>query len=173
MPRKIQWRWFLISLLVGVLALVVYFGGGWLLSLFGSAWRPRVWTGMLCLVALAANSVLIAGVVLISTAGIHFHWWHLLVKGVAAIALAVLLVVGDYLALLGFAFSYQPEHVMVKDGQKVVACVNSFLDVYVNYYEWQGPLTMSKDAVGSEYYGKGGFDPFDGAHDDYKPIERE
>lgn len=168
--RRIQWLWLLGSLLVGAAVLAIYFCGGWLLACLGSAWRPWVRSAAFCLVVLAANSAVIALAVLICTAGNRFRWWVLLVKTVAAIALAMMLVAGDYLALLGFAFSYQPEHVMVRDGQKVVACVRSFLQVYVDYYDWHSPLTMSKETVYTEYYGRGGYDPFDGEHDDYQPV---
>lgn len=39
--------------------------------------------------------------------------------------------------LLGLAFSHEPEHVVQRGGQKMVAVVNSFLVVYVDYHAYR------------------------------------
>lgn len=64
------------------------------------------------------------------------------------------------LCFFGFAFAYQPEHVVIKNGIKTVACVNSFTDVSVYYYEYKNPIFRGKEKIGGEWYGSGGYDPF-------------
>lgn len=57
-------------------------------------------------------------------------------------------------------FSYCPEHIVLYNGTKMVASVDSFLDVDVNYYQYKNALFYGKQLV-YEYYGSGGYDPFD------------
>lgn len=56
-------------------------------------------------------------------------------------------------------FSYTPEHVVMRNEIKMVARVRSFLEVYVDYYQYKNVLFMGKE-LGYEYYGNGGYDPF-------------
>ena len=57
-------------------------------------------------------------------------------------------------------FSYTPEHVVVRNDIKMVARVRSFLDVCVDYYQYENTLFAGKK-LGYEYYGSGGYDPFE------------
>ena len=58
-------------------------------------------------------------------------------------------------------------HIVEKDGIKCVAYVRSFLQVYVDYYEYKNPLIIGNEVLFTDYFGKGGFDPFvDGYEDD-------
>ena len=54
--------------------------------------------------------------------------------------------------------SYRPEHVIEKNGYTMVARVRSFLDEYVDYYLYKGPLFYGQN-MGYEYYSSGGNDP--------------
>lgn len=54
--------------------------------------------------------------------------------------------------------SYHPEHIVEKNGYKLVARVHCFPDKYVCYYQYKGPLFYGQ-AIGYEYYGIGGSDP--------------
>lgn len=67
-----------------------------------------------------------------------------------------------FLALCFFiyAFTFEPEHVVVRNNQKFVACVVSFTDVNVYYYEYKGKLFRGEKKLGEEWYGSGGYDPF-------------
>ena len=67
------------------------------------------------------------------------------------------LLAGTFLALLE-AFSFTPEHTVVKYEIPMIARVHSFLDESVSYYEDKGPLFYGKE-LGYEYYGSGGNDP--------------
>lgn len=73
--------------------------------------------------------------------------------------------------LLILVFSYSPEHVITKDGKKYVAYVSSFLRVHVSYYDYINPFLVGNKEKIYEDYGKGGYDPFDGKHYEYKPIQ--
>lgn len=58
-------------------------------------------------------------------------------------------------------FAYKPEHVVIKDGQKMIAYVNGFMDTYVEYYEYKSFFTVGNKIKIKEYYGSGGFDPIE------------
>lgn len=89
-----------------------------------------------------------------------------LVRNVLHLAsVAGVLVFGFYF-LIFMAFAHTPEHVVEKNGIKMVARVNSFLDVIVDYYQYKNPLFYGKP-LGQEWYGSGGYDPF--VHDE--PLE--
>lgn len=60
-----------------------------------------------------------------------------------------------------FAFSYEPEHVVEKDGKRMVAYVNSFLQVNVYYFDYVNPFIRGSQIRISEDYGNGGYDPFE------------
>lgn len=59
------------------------------------------------------------------------------------------------------AFAYKPEHVVVKHNQKMIAYVNSFLDVTVDYYPYKNVFVCGKESIGHEWYGSGSWDPFE------------
>lgn len=56
-------------------------------------------------------------------------------------------------------FAYQPEHIVMRDGKKMVAYVNGFMDTYVEYYDYKSSFTVGNKLKIKEYYGEGGFDP--------------
>ena len=88
-----------------------------------------------------------------------------IVGPLAAAGLLLMLIFAGRAGLLGFVFSMKPEHVMDRDGIKMVAVVNSFLQVTVGYHVYQNFLTMGKDIVIYEDYGNGGYDPFEKGRD--------
>lgn len=116
-------------------------------------------------------------IVFVAGIGILLYKWGLR-KGrlrykVIAGCMDTILVVGSLLFLglcfLGYAFSYEPEHVVERNNQKMVACVNSFTDVYVRYYEYKGRFFRGSKILGEEWYGSGGYDPFTTSMD-VKPL---
>lgn len=82
------------------------------------------------------------------------------IAGLISAALAAASVLLIFGSLFVSTFSYKPEHEVTKNGQNMIACVNSFLDVYVDYYEDKGPLFRGSEKLGEEWYGSGGYDPF-------------
>lgn len=61
------------------------------------------------------------------------------------------------LSLFITAWSHSPEHIV----DNKVAVVRSFLEVYVDYYEHKNWFIMGKNKSYSEWYGSGGYDPFE------------
>lgn len=83
------------------------------------------------------------------------------IYGVFCVVLALGAVVAVPFLLFVGAFSYTPEHVVERDGIKMVACVQSWLDTYVTYYPYQNILFRGAASCGYAYYGNGCFDPFE------------
>lgn len=150
-----------------------------LLEVMGFTWRPWVieclyLTAWLCLVLLAICFI----IQLFRLTGRRWtrrgmHPLLYLVGWLGGTALALALPVGCYLALLGYAFLYTPEHEVLLDGEPVVACVHSFLEEQVYAHANRGPLLMSVDY---EYfdYGNGGGDPFDtGIPEPFTALDEE
>ncbi|MFR9241849.1 MAG: hypothetical protein ACLVKE_14180 [Clostridium baratii] len=75
----------------------------------------------------------------------------------------IVLSIGVYI-FIGFilyAFFTDPEHIVEKDGKKMVASVDSFLQVRVEYYDYINPFIRGNKVSIYEDYGRGGYDPFD------------
>lgn len=64
--------------------------------------------------------------------------------------------------MIGFIFfAFEgPEYTVEKDGKKMVAYVNSFTHVYVEYYDYINPFVHGNKIKIGEDYGAGGYDPF-------------
>lgn len=89
-----------------------------------------------------------------------------LVRNIIHLAsIAGVLVFGFYFFVF-MVFAHTPEHVVEKNGIKMVASVNSFLDKNVDYYQYKNPLFYGKH-LGHEWYGSGGSDPLE----DDPPLE--
>ena len=93
-----------------------------------------------------------------------------IVLTIISIAIVVVAIIGWKIILLAVVFSYKPEHVVEKDGKKYVAYVNSFLNVDVYYYDYKNFFLMGNKIKLKEYYGKGGYDPFDDMHSDREAL---
>lgn len=78
-------------------------------------------------------------------------------SGIITILMTALLIYGTFI----FIFAHRPEHVVEKDGKKMVAYVDSFLEVKVNYYKYVNLLVRGNQLKINEYYGNGGYDPFE------------
>jgi ABC-type uncharacterized transport system, permease component len=59
------------------------------------------------------------------------------------------------------AFAHSPEHVVERDGKKMLAVVTSWTDTNADYHLYKNWFVMGKDWLISEYYGSGSFDPFE------------
>lgn len=81
------------------------------------------------------------------------------VIGVLISIFIVLFLLSTPIIYLFVAFSYKPEHIVVKDEKKYVAYVNGFLRTYVNYYDYINIFVTGSQKRIEEYYGRGGFDP--------------
>ncbi|MBS6043951.1 MAG: hypothetical protein KIA08_14865 [Clostridium baratii] len=74
----------------------------------------------------------------------------------------IVLGIGIYI-FIGFIFYAftEPEHIVEKDGKKMVASVESFLQVRVGYYDYINPFIRGNRIRIYEDYGNGGYDPFE------------
>lgn len=80
---------------------------------------------------------------------------------VGAIVIAFVICISYIFGYAFFGFTYKPEHVVERDGKKMVAYVSNFLDVEVNYYEYINKFVRGNNVKINEYYGSGGYDPFE------------
>lgn len=76
------------------------------------------------------------------------------------VALFISLIIGTMcLGMFISAFLYEPEHIVERNGTRMVASVNSFLQEMVYYYEYKNVLFHGAKQIGWEDYGNGGGDP--------------
>lgn len=94
-----------------------------------------------------------------------------IIIGICIILTIIILTSFWKLFILVFAFTYTPEHIIEKDGKKYVANVVAFLHVDVYYYDYINFFLKSSKIKIHEYYGKGGYDPFEGEFSQRIPIE--
>lgn len=83
-----------------------------------------------------------------------FHIAEIIIK-IFSISIFLIFVFG---ILFVMGYTHQPEHVVTRNGIKMVASVHSFLDECVYYYQYKNPFFYGKE-LGYEYYGNGGGDP--------------
>lgn len=84
-------------------------------------------------------------------------WIRIVMRCVLPASITLILTLTMVVAMVSI-LSYRPEHVIEKNGYTMVARVHSFLDEYVYYYRYEGPLFYGQK-MGYEYYGNGGGDP--------------
>ena len=77
----------------------------------------------------------------------------------SALSFASLIVLFLYISVT-IIFEIYPEHIVEKDGKKMVAYVDSFMEVNVDYYDYVNPIIRGKNKKISENYGNGDYDPF-------------
>ena len=100
-------------------------------------------------------------------------------KTIKALFLMVVLVIVIFVTifwqiiLFCFATLYKSEKIVYKDGTKYVAYVHSFFQVDVYYYDYINIFLVGNQIKIYEYYGEGGYNPFDESHSDYEPLQYE
>ena len=158
-----QKNWFSNLVLGATILLIAFYIVSIVLSLLGMQYTnltKGIGKGLLILVAL----------------GLFSYFYRFLIKNskkednptskkifssLGVVFLTVIICAASAITLIRWIFSYQPEHVVEKDGQKMVAYVNSFLHVEVNYYDYKNPFVCGNVLRIQENYGKGGYDPFE------------
>lgn len=81
--------------------------------------------------------------------------------GIGCTVVSLLLAVSLFLLPYCWVFGFEPEHFVTKDGKQMVAYVNSFLQVNVDYYDYKNPFVRGTRLKLEEDYGNGGYDPFE------------
>lgn len=93
-----------------------------------------------------------------------------IISGIGIAAVVVLIILLLIYGFVAFVFSHKPEYIVVKDDKKMVAYVNSFLQVEVNYYDYVNKFVRGRQLKINEDYGNGGYDPF--KRDEMPSLER-
>lgn len=91
-------------------------------------------------------------------------------KIIAIILFIIVLIPCLFYTYIFVIFAYQPEHIVMRDGKKMVAYVNGFMDTYVEYYDYKNFFIVGNKLKIKEYYGNGGFDPIENKHGQNYPI---
>ena len=131
------WRRNVLALILGLLvgALLLWLGGGWVLSRFGLAWRA--WLASLLLGAALVLAVLAAAFTVCSLVHRQHHLAEaLLVDASALVFLMVMVVLGPFL----WGASLRAERVVVWQGQTLLEEERGFPRQGVDYYDYRGPL---------------------------------
>lgn len=83
------------------------------------------------------------------------------VRGVFLIFYSFLICGAIIFGIVASVFKYRPEHVVKRNGIRMVASVHSFLQEKVYYYEYKNVLFHGAEQIGWEDYGNGGGDPLE------------
>lgn len=167
MQQQIKQKWglFILGIAIAILGVILFCKSVLQLHLRNT---PRIfltWLGVAAGCAFLAWANIQAGHVWKSKKSV---WTARLLNGIrftsVLLSLALMLV-----ALISGMMTFRPEHEVQENGVRMLARVNAFLDVYVDYYEYHGFLFYGKK-LGSEYYGGGGYDPFERQE---KPVPRQ
>ena len=123
-----------------------------ILSFFKLMFRERIVIG--------AAVIIMAGLV-IGIVQLLLKIKKKVVKGILISIFAALLVLSAPMIYLFAVFAYASEHVVERDGEKLVAYVNGFQRTYVNYYEYKNIFVVGNQKRIQEDYCRGGFDPIE------------
>ena len=141
-----------IILLYVVALSVVYFFVRYILDL--ADLRYRQWIVMTFVLLLTFG--IISGIFQLLLK-IRFKWVKVISTGLATCIVIAMLPYG----VLFFALAFGRQHVVHKDGHKLLAHVAGTLqDTWVYYYDYKNPFVHGKRLRLYEYYGSGSFDPF-------------
>lgn len=86
---------------------------------------------------------------------------HKILRFILSTLYIVLVTATMGIGLFASAFSNNPEYVIERNGIRMVASVNSFLQEMVYYYEYKNLLFRGEKQIGWEDYGNGGRDPIE------------
>ncbi len=93
-----------------------------------------------------------------------------IIKILTSIVFIIILIPCAFYTFIFCSIGYEEEHVVIKDGKKMVAYVHGFMETYVRYYDYKSFLTKGKELRIEEYYGEGGFDPIENKHGYNYPV---
>lgn len=160
-------RWYKVNFMALIVLTVIYKLTEYLLNINGLAFRSAVVYSVGAVIYVLIIAVLFQSARLLyrfaANKGLEQAKRVISGIGSAVISLvfAAVLVISVIYGPLFLAFSYKPEHVVEKEGKKMVAYVNSFLDVFVDYYDYVNPFVRGSQVRIDEWLGSGGYDPFE------------
>ncbi|AZN42554.1 hypothetical protein [Paenibacillus albus] len=150
-------RFMLISLASTVAFIVLFLSSAWMLGGFELAFRSWVWTTAIALSVILVITFLISCIVSLQR---YKQSASLLIRLIGTTVLSASILLLLFFGAFGTIFSTKPEHIVDRNGVKMVAVVTAWLDVDVDYYEHKNWLVHGKKVLISEWYGSGGYDPF-------------
>ncbi|MBR5339241.1 MAG: hypothetical protein IK150_04065 [Lachnospiraceae bacterium] len=86
-------------------------------------------------------------------------------KVILILLMSLLIAISPYYLFIAVVFSYKPEHVVDRDGEKYVAVVFAWLDTDVDYHEYENIFSYKKNIRITEWYGNGASDPLKNGYD--------
>lgn len=153
---------FIINCIMLFLTIIVYKIFGYILNLNNLTFLNGVNFVFACIFTILLFSILIQIIIflhkLICKSGVKTSIRILCILGILFIVLSISIYI--FLGFILYAFTY-PEHIVEKDGKKMIASVDSFLEVRVEYYDYINPFIRGNKIRIEEDYGDGGYDPFD------------
>ena len=100
---------------------------------------------------------------------IRFKWLKVISTALATCAVIAMLPYG----ILFFALAFGRQHVVYKEGHKLLAHVAGTLqDTWVYYYDYKNPFVHGKHPRLYEDYGSGSFDPFSSRDRGNREVKR-
>jgi hypothetical protein len=150
---------FTLAALFAIVALVAFAAASaWLLGAARLAYRPWVVSAGAALLLLLAVALSCGCVACLQLYKKRFALLIRIAGTAALLGLAGFLVFwGGFLIL----FTSVEEQAVERDGTVMLAEVNAFLDVSVDYYEYENWFVCGKTRRIHEWYGDGGYNPFD------------
>lgn len=157
-----------LKLFLVTLAVLAGWGGVYGLSFSILQWNGLAFTnlsnGIFAGVAIVLALLLVAEAIWLLFQTARKKLQKVWVRVVSVLGIFVLIAATCYFSFVGvflFAFSYSPEHVVEKEGEVMLARVDSFLQVMVYYSDYKNPFVCGTTLRGWEDYGNGGYDPFE------------
>jgi hypothetical protein len=154
---------FIITLITTVILYAVYGLSKWILKLNKLAYMNMVNFAFCAIIVLLVLIIIIQ--ILIALFNItKVKNIKLTLRIASGIGIALIVCATIVISLYGVLFSIfiiKPEHIVEKNGKKMVAYVHSFLQVYVDYYDYKNAIVRGTQIRINEDYGNGGYDPFE------------
>lgn len=162
--KLIKYRLTIIFLLLCIVCGLHISYGNNIMALFGLKWRPWVITATFGLFSLFKYAFLTSIVIKIVKWGYkkYIEKPNLLKEAAAVICGVLFLMAAFYIIFLDLflmAMMHKPEHIVIRDNKKCVACVTSWHGSSVSCHEYKGIFFMGEDTVSYEIYNYSN-DPF-------------
>lgn len=152
---------FLKLIILVVLLLVIYKSSRYYLNLHNLTYTNIVNNTFVIILTFLFLSIFIIAIELLNNLKNRkcFNLPLLIINRLSILIIVILMILTLLFAFFIITFT-GPQHFVYKNGNKMVASVNSFLQVTVDYYDYKNPFIMGNQLRISEDYGNGGYDPF-------------
>lgn len=165
MIKKLKFMFITLAILLSIVS--IYWLGNMVLNQNSLTFRPWVTTftvvssGIVNILFLISLILVLIQVIKLSLKNEFVDYLKKLICVFGILGCILAIIASGWYTLIGGAFSCKPEHIVERDGRKMIACVNSFMDVDVDYHEYKNIFAMGSKILISEDYGSGGYDPLE------------